>query len=238
MVVRKKKHRAIKALGYPSRGLLTNWIGELSLETRKRLVSKGTRAVHSEAFKNVAVMDLCTRQKSAQAMAQKLGVDRTTLYNWKNTLLGPEAPASMKHKNDPPPSPNRAELERTVESLKRDIHKLQLEHDLLKKAAELLKKGQGINLLLLTNGEKTLVVDALRQTYEVPELLDKLDLARSSYFYHRARLQGPDKYADARLAITDVFELNHRCYGFQRLQASLCKRHLHISERVVRRLMR
>ncbi len=144
----------------------------------------------------------------------------------------------MAHKNDPPPPPNRAELERTVESLKRDIHKLQLEHDLLKKAAELLKKGQVINLLLLTNGEKTLVVDALRQTYEVPELLDKLDLARSSYFYHRARLQGPDKYADARLAITDVFELNHRCYGFQRLQASLCKRHLHISERVVRRLMR
>ena len=83
----------IKALGYPSRGLLTNWIGELSLETRKRLVSKGTRAVHSEAFKNVAVMDLCTRQKSAQAKAQKLGVDRTTLYNWKNTLLGPVAPA-------------------------------------------------------------------------------------------------------------------------------------------------
>ena len=144
----------------------------------------------------------------------------------------------MTHKNDPPPSPNRAELERTVESLKRDIYKLQLEYDLLKKAAELLKKGQGINLILLSNREKTLMIDALRQTYAVPELLVELGLARSSYFYHRARLQGPDKYADARLAITDVFELNHRCYGCRRVRASLCKRHLHISERVVRRLMK
>ena len=104
-------------------------------------------------------------------------------------------------------------------------------------AAELLKKGQGINLVLLTNREKTLVVDALRQTYAVPELLDKLDLARSSYFYHRARLLGHDKYVDVRLAIIEVFELNHRCYGYRRMKASLSKRHLNISEGVVRRLM-
>ena len=82
------------------------------------------------------------------------------------------------------------------------------------------------------------MVDALRQTYAVPELLVELDLARSSYFYHRARLLNPDKYAEARLAITDVFEVNHRCYGYRRVRASLHKRHLQISERVVRRLMR
>ena len=177
------------------------------------------------------------RPISAQASANKLGVDRTTLYNWKNKLLGPEAPASMKNQDDLQPLPDRAELERTVESLKRDIHKLRLEHDLLKMGAELLKKGLGISLLLLSNREKTLMIDALRQTYAVPELLVELGLARSSYFYHRARLLGPDKYVDVRLAITDVFELNHRCYGYRRIKASLSKRHLHISEGVVRRLM-
>jgi transposase InsO family protein len=143
----------------------------------------------------------------------------------------------MKNQDDLQPLPDRAELERNVESLKRDIHKLRLEHDLLKMAAELLKKGQGINLILLSNREKTLMIDALRQTYAVPELLVELGLARSSYFYHRARLLGPDKYVDVRLAITDVFELNHRCYGYRLIKASLSKRHLHISEGVVRRLM-
>jgi hypothetical protein len=88
-------------------------------------------------------------------------------------------------------------------------------------AAELLKKGQGINLILLSNREKTLMIDALRQTYAVSELLVKLGLARSSYFYHHARLLGPDKYVDVRLAITDILELNHRCYGYRRIKASL-----------------
>lgn len=144
----------------------------------------------------------------------------------------------MKNQNNSPPPTDRAELERTVESLKRDIHKLQLEHDLLKKANELLKKGLGVNLPLLTNREKTLLVDALRQTYTLPELFAELDLARSSYFYHRAHLQGPDKYAAARLAISDVFELNHRCYGYRRVRASLRRQHICLSESVVRRLMR
>ena len=228
----------IKALGYPSRDLLTCWIDELPPKTRKRLVSKGFRAAYSKAFKNAAVIDLCMRQTSAQASAQKIGIDRTTLYNWKKKLLGSEAPASMAQKNDPSPSLDRTDLEKTIETLKRDIHKLQLERDLLEKAAELLKKGLGINLVLMTNREKTLLVDALRQMYAVPELLAKLELARSTYFYHQARLLSPDKYAAVRVAIIDVFAINHRCYGYRRVRASLCKRHLNISEKVVRRLMK
>jgi putative transposase len=59
-----------------------------------------------------------------------------------------------------------------------------------------VKKGLGVNLPLLSNREKTMLVDSLRQTYALPELFAELDLARSSYFYHRARLHGADKYAD------------------------------------------
>jgi putative transposase len=63
-------------------------------------------------------------------------------------------------------------------------------------------------------------------------------LARSSYFYHCARLKGPDKYADARIAIADVFQSNHRCYGYRRMRAALGRRHVHLSEKVVQRLMK
>ena len=79
-------------------------------------------------MKQAAVIALCTRQGSAQVVAQKLGVRRPTLYNWKNQLLGPEASASMKRRHETPPSPEREELERQLESLRRDIHRLQLEH--------------------------------------------------------------------------------------------------------------
>jgi len=227
-----------KALGYPCRDTLAAWVHELLPETRRKVVGKVQAVLLSRETKQAAVIELCTRQVSAQAIAQKLGVTRPTLYKWKNQLLGREVPTSMKRHNDPPPAPERGELELQVESLRRDIRQLQLEHDLLKKANELLKKDLGVDLQLLTNREKALLVDALRQTYELSVLLVELDLARSSYFYHQARLRGPDKYADARLAMTDVFELNHRCYGYRRIRAALGRQQLSLSEKVVRRLMK
>lgn len=45
-----------------------------------------------------------------------------------------------QRRNDGPPDPGTAELQRQVELLQHSIHRLQLEHDILKKANELLKK--------------------------------------------------------------------------------------------------
>ncbi len=93
---------------------------------------------------NVAVVELCTRTISAQTIAQSVGVCRPTLYNWKNQLLGREASASMKRHKDSGPIPKQkdlTELQQHVALLERDIRRLQLEHDLLKKANELLKKA-------------------------------------------------------------------------------------------------
>jgi hypothetical protein len=73
--------------------------------------------------------------------------------------------------------------------------------------------SESADLQLLTNREKTLLVDALKELYALPELLVQLGLARSSYFYHRARVKMADKHLALRQTITDIFELNHRCYG-------------------------
>lgn len=228
----------IRALGYPARDSLRSWIHESHPELHIRVVGRSNGIARPPAMKQAAVIALCTRQESAQAVAQELGVCRPTLYNWKNQLLGREVPASMKRQYDLPPGPEREELERQLEALRRDIRRLQLEQDLLKKANEILKKDLGIDQQLLTNREKTLLVDALRQTYTLVELLDEVGLARSSYFYHRARLDAADKYAEVRRTLTDIFERNHRCYGYRRLQASLARQRASISEKVVQRLMK
>jgi len=231
----------MKALGYPCRETLTAWIDELHPEVRQRIVGRAPNVQHPLELKNAAVIELCTRKTNAKEIAQKFAVCRPTLYNWKNQLLGGEAPASMKRHNDSESVPDQtqlAELQQQVDVLQRNIRRLQLEHDLLKKANELLKKGLGVAPQLLSNREKTLLVDALKHTYALPELFAELDLARSSYFYHCSRLRSPDKYADARVAIADVFQSNHRCYGYRRMRAALGRRHLHISEKVVQRLMK
>lgn len=228
----------MRALGYPGRGTLTAWVREAIPESKTAVVGSVGRRRYSGKLMQAGVMELCTREASAQAVADKFGVCRPTLYNWKNQLLGREAPASMKSTNQSPPSQERDELERQVESLRREVRQLRLEQDLLNKANELLKKGLGVDLQLLSNREKTLLIDALRDHYGLPELLAQLDLARSSYFYHRARAAVGDKYLEVRQSITDIFESNHRCYGYRRLQASLTRQDVAISEKVVQRLMK
>ncbi|VVO73617.1 hypothetical protein PS858_01433 [Pseudomonas fluorescens] len=77
----------------------------------------------------------------------------------------------MKRRQKTPSSPEREEFERQLESLRLDVRRLQLEHDLLMKANELIKEDTSIDLQVLTNREKTLLADALRQTYSLLELL-------------------------------------------------------------------
>ena len=208
----------LMALGYPGRATLTAWVREAFPETRKVTVGVRGRSTYPDAVKQAGVVGLYSRQESAQALAEKLGVCRPTLYNWKTQLLGPEAPATMKRKNNSPPipAPEQEELERQLETLQGDIRRLQIEHDLLKKANELLKKDLGADLQLLSNREKTMLIGALKDLYKVSELLAQLRLARSSYFYHRARMMLEDKYLTVRRTMTEIFEINHRCYGYRR----------------------
>jgi len=226
----------IRALGYPSRTLLPVGVRELHPELEARVVGRSREL--SPEMKQAAVVAVCMRQSSAEPVAKGLGVSRPSLYNWKTQLLGHDAPASMKHQQDPAPNSERSELEQQLASLRRDIRRLQLEQDLLKKANELLKKDLGIDRQLLTNREKSQLVDALRATYTLTELLQEIGLPRSSYFYHRARLEVADKYVEVRRTMADIFQRNYRCYGYRRMQASLTQQSMNISEKVVRRLMK
>lgn len=169
------------------------------------------------ATKQSAVIALCMREGQGQAVAKELGVSRASLYNWKNQLLSHDTPVSMKRQKDSPADSERSELEQQIEALRRDIRRLQLEQDILKKANDILKKDLGIDRQVLTNRERTQLIDALRPTYALTELLGEVDLPRSSYFYHRARLEVADKYVEVRRTMTETFERNYRCYGYRRM---------------------
>ena len=231
----------LRALGYPCRATLTEWIEELHPNVRQRIVGRAPNVQHPQELKNAAVIELCTRTTSAKVIAQKLAVCRPTLYNWKNQLLGPEAPASMIHQSESQSNPEESkltELQQEVDKLQQDIRRLELERDVLKKANELLKKGLRVAPQFLSNREKTLLVEALKHIYSLSELFVELELARSSYFYHRSRLRVPDKHADARLALSELFESNRRCYGYRRLRSAMGRQQIHLSEKVIRRLMK
>ena len=81
------------------------------------------------------------------------------------------------------------------------------------------------------------MVDALRTTHRLDDILSELQLARSTYFYNRLRSMLPEKYAQARETIAEIFHGNYGCYGYRRVDGTLRRVGIRMSEKVVRRLM-
>lgn len=129
-------------------------------------------------------------------------------------------------------------LEQQVVSLEGDVYRLRLERDVLETAAEVLKKGEGINLQTIGNREKAEVIDALRKKYRLKELLQTLSISKSSYCYQEKCLRSPDKYAQLHADIHVFFHTADGRYGYRRIHASLKTAGMTVSEKVVRRLMK
>lgn len=90
----------------------------------------------------------------------------------------------------------------------------------------------------MTNREKTLLIDALRKQYRLNELLDALNMPKSSYCYQENRIHVPDKYLNLRAEIRKIFSKTNSCYGYRRIHASLKRTGVVVSEKVIRRLMK
>ena len=237
--------RTVRAVGYPTKEALRLWIDELAPGERK-VFTKMTRdgkADISFSQKKSAVVDLCSRKGSAREVAAEHGTNRGTLYQWKYELLGKEE-MPVRPVHDKPLPDDIKSLQQRIEELKKENedlelegYRLKMEVDILNATAEVLKKDRGIDPERLTNREKTIVIDALRTVYPLNELLKRLSMAKSSYFYQRNALTAPDRYADVRKRIREVFEASGNTYGYRRVYGELKNEDTVLSEKVVMRIM-
>ena len=129
------------------------------------------------------------------------------------------------------------EAEAELKLAKAKLAEAQLEYDILEKAAELLKKVNGINIKTLKNKEKAIVINVLRKKYRLAKLLKSPKMAKSSYEYQAKSLLYA-KYKDLRQDIRIIFEGNYQAYGSERIHGELKKQGKTVSEKVIRRLMR
>ncbi len=226
--------RTVRLLGYPNRVTLRQWCLESAPEGCKK--RKG-RLHYTEEQKREAVEALCTRECSAREVADAHEVSRPVLYQWKNALLGKEAGAVMTDAENGATQKTKEELLDELASLKKEIKQLKLERDVLRVAAEIIKKDPGVDLKHLANREKTLLVDALRNEHPLKELLDCVKISRSSYFYQHGRLLAEDKYGEVKEKIGRLFEENGGRYGYRRIHAPLRREGERLSEKIVRRIM-
>lgn len=236
--------KTVKDLGYPSRPLLLSWVIELhSDEFERRCKHFKPHVRCSQEEKIQAVIESCNGKLKISQIAEIYNVTPSAISIWRKELLGEERTLKL------PDTPNtdkeidelvreKAELEAKVKHLEHNVYKLKLERDVLEKAADILKKEKGISLDNLTNREKVFLIDALRSTYKLNELLPVLHLSKSSYCYQVNSIQSADKYFKLRVKIKELFEFNKSRYGYRRVHCLLHNEDIIVSEKVVRRIMK
>lgn len=235
--------KTVKALGYPSRPLLVEWVKELHPKEGERRCKAFKAPVRcSQEEKIQAVMESCKGNLTVMQVAQIYGVTPSAVSTWRKELLGEGRTLKMPNPSAEDKSVEellreKAELEAKVKRLEHDVYKLQLERDVLEKAGDILKKEMGISLDKLTNREKVFLIDALRNKYKLNELLPVLQLSKSSYCYQVQCIKSEDKYKELRDKIKDLFIANKETYGYRRIHCLLKKDGITVSEKIVRRIM-
>ena len=184
--------------------------------------------VYTNDEKKEAVIDLMIREQSAKDIADNHGVTRVTLYKWKDNLLGSERECIMNNKKETSTNDEvnneKEKLNQEIEQLRKEVYRLQLEKDILEKAAQIIKKEESISLNELTDKEKTILIDALKEKYSLIELLIELKMGKSSYFHQENVMKLDDKYSELRIKITNIFNSNYQSYGYRRVHAQLKKK--------------
>ncbi|WP_320128928.1 IS3 family transposase [uncultured Sphaerochaeta sp.] len=239
--------RTVRMLGYPSRAILGEWVHEY-LPVSCHPVKRGKSVVqYTDEQKIDAVISVASGEKTARELETEIGVTRSAVSQWKRQLFAKGERATMGKTKPGEPDKDKpgrdAELREECEILReerdrlqRQVCQLQMEKDILEKAASLLKKRKGIDIENLSNREKAVLVDALARRYRLKHLLASVHMAKSSFFYQRNAMQ-KDKYASVRERLRTVFEQARSCYGYRRLHVILTAGGQVLSEKVVLRLM-
>lgn len=79
---------------------------------------------------------------------------------------------------------------------------------------------------------------ALKASHSLPLLLQAAGLARSAFFHRQAALKTPDRHAELRTQIHEVFAQVKGRYGHRRIHAVLARRGWQIARKTVLKLMR
>lgn len=62
-------------------------------------------------------------------------------------------------------------------------------------------------------------------------------MARSTWYYHQSVRNRPDKYAEIKRKISQIYQHHKGCYGYRRITAALAREHERVNHKTVQRLM-
>ena len=180
--------------------------------------------------------------EDVEYVSREIGYSRMSIYAWRRKYLKYGMVGLMAKRKSIPraPMPQDHALPESeeLEKLRTQLQELQFEVDVMKETIAVLKKDPGVDLAVLRNREKAVIIDALKGKYALPTLLSRFNMAKSSYYYQRAVMNKPDKYLSYRAQITAIFQENRGVYGYRRIYLALKREGVILSEKIIRRIMK
>ena len=229
--------RAMRKLGYPTRQTLYQWLNQRDASHERKA---GRPWSHYDPALKAQAVAFVRSGMAGKDVAEMLGVSSAAVvYNWARAAES-QSPAAADRS---PIEPMRDSEDRAYDgfegSLEERVRQLELENDILRAAAKVLKAESPS---AMTNREKALVINELRATTgrSLRELTGSLRISKSSYEYQRAALRRPDKHAGLRARVREVFEGANASRGYRYVTHALRSGDdpVVVSEKVVRRIMR
>ena len=239
--------KTVRELGYGSATGILRWLRETNPDKVSKPVQRTWKIDYPESIKQAAVIELCENENFSSEIAEKYGISRATLYEWKIKYIG-KGNCNLKHEKSISKEQyideinrlksEKALVEQELKKTQEALYRAHLEKDVYEKAAEILKKEMGDNLKDFSNKEKAMVIMALRDKYPVKDILKVFDMAKSSYCYQQKQLKKDDKFATLIERITSLYLENKKRYGYRRIHSLLKREGIIISEKIVRKIMK
>jgi transposase InsO family protein/transposase-like protein len=232
----KTLQEVVDELGYPTRQCLAIW-----LKSDPRYGGDFRHGFYPISVKMEAIRLFRDKHMDPEDISKMLDIKcKGSIYNWLRRYedegsggLVPKKRMPQERRRDIPDLPD------DVDGLKSRCEELELENAIMREMLDVLKVDPCTGTENLTNKEKTKMVEALRDIFDLKVLLERIGLKRSSYYHARVMLAHPDKYAGPRERIHEIFADNQARYGYRRIWMKLRNGDdaVVISEKVVRKLM-
>jgi transposase InsO family protein/transposase-like protein len=233
----KSMPKVIELLGYPALGTLCEWIRsypELVTPPKQRSCRQASLELKKEAIRRCI-----NGGESLRSVSKDIGYSSVAIWKWIRKY-SEEGAVSLMNRTDKniPVDPNDIRSAEDIEALKAQMIDMQMEIDILKETINVLKKDPGVNQEALSNREKAVIIDALKNKYSLPRLCRRLHISRSSYYYQEKAMRVEDKYRSLRERVAWLFHENYDAFGYRRIQMLLRREGRVISEKVIRRIMK
>ena len=229
--------KVVQTLGYPSAPMLYHWHKKYP-EYYDVPNQKHWRQAPTE-LKHDVIKRCLIKGEPVKLVTEEIGYIPSLIYKWIREYREKGCFQPMKRTTaNINVNPNDITSAEDINELKAQMLDMQMEIDILKETINVLKKDPGIDQTALSNREKAVIIDALKNKYSLPDLLKKLNLAKSSYYYQEKTIYAEDKYSNLRKRIVQLFHENRDIFGYRRIHTLLHREGIKVSEKAVRRIMK